>query len=107
MRCFLRLLGEQGTRGRLAWLAPACPGVLGAPARSQAVAVFLLAGARGGSLASVRVGGQVTVQKQGPQGPCTSGVAVRKRRYFLSFQRVRTVITPGNSQPGRRASTSP
>ena len=80
MRCFLRLLGEQGTRGpsgRLAWLAPACPGVLGAPARSQAVAAFLLAGARGGSLASVRVGGQVTVQKEGPQGPCTSGVAAR------------------------------
>ena len=71
MRCFLRLLGEQGTRGpsgRLAWLAPACPGVLGAPARSQAVAAFLLAGARGGSLASVRVGGQVTVQKERPQG---------------------------------------
>ena len=48
MRCFLRLLGEQGTRGpsgRLAWLALACPGVLGAPARTQAVAAFLLAGA--------------------------------------------------------------
>lgn len=80
MRCFLRLLGEQGTRGpsgRLAWLALACPGVLGAPARTQAVAAFLLAGARGGSLASVRVGGQVTVQKERPQGPCTSGVAAR------------------------------
>ena len=46
MRCFLRLLGEQGTRGRLAWLAPACPGVLGAPARSQAVAAFAIEIAR-------------------------------------------------------------
>ena len=55
------------------------PWCAGRGGTQQAVAAFLLAGARGGSLASVRVGGQVTVQKEGPQGPCTSGVAARCR----------------------------
>ena len=53
------------------------PWCAGRGGTQQAVAAFLLAGARGGSLASVRVGGQVTVQKERPQGPCTSGVAAR------------------------------
>jgi len=97
MRCFLRLLGEQGTRGssgRLAWLAPACPGALGAAARGKRwVAAFLLAGARVGSLASVRVGGQVTVQKEGPQGPCTSGVAARCRTLVVGAAAVLQFLT--------------